>query len=246
MNPVSEKQLSFIRSLASERMVALAANPGILQRTLETSRDASAMIDSLKALPLDPREVDPTEQVRIDALKGALDNLSPRDREFARSLIRQWEDRGRLSDLQWPHVESLAAGPAPAANIEPGHYRIEGVVAKVVRSKTGSLYAKRLVGVTTGGRLDWDYAPELKEHFAGAEQVDDDTVRAEACRLQWGAEPGSEQLLALAKAHANDHESCMFCMRSLTDEEDGRSVEVGYGPICANKYGLPWGTPVSA
>jgi hypothetical protein len=32
--------------------------------------------------------------------------------------------------------------------------------------------------------------------------------------------------------------SCCFCRRELTDE---RSVTVGYGPICAAKFGLPWG-----
>lgn len=32
--------------------------------------------------------------------------------------------------------------------------------------------------------------------------------------------------------------SCCFCGRRLTDE---RSTEVGYGPVCAGHYGLPWG-----
>ena len=39
--------------------------------------------------------------------------------------------------------------------------------------------------------------------------------------------------------------NCCFCCRALTDE---RSVSVGYGPVCAQSYGLPWGetkfTPV--
>jgi len=32
--------------------------------------------------------------------------------------------------------------------------------------------------------------------------------------------------------------NCCFCSRDLTDQ---RSVSVGYGPICAGHYGLPWG-----
>jgi hypothetical protein len=32
--------------------------------------------------------------------------------------------------------------------------------------------------------------------------------------------------------------SCVFCSRLLTDE---RSVSVGYGPVCAEHNGLPWG-----
>lgn len=31
---------------------------------------------------------------------------------------------------------------------------------------------------------------------------------------------------------------CCFCSRILTQ---GDSIKVGYGPICAEKYGLPWG-----
>lgn len=32
--------------------------------------------------------------------------------------------------------------------------------------------------------------------------------------------------------------NCCFCSKDLTDP---RSVGVGYGPICADHYGLPWG-----
>lgn len=31
---------------------------------------------------------------------------------------------------------------------------------------------------------------------------------------------------------------CVFCSQSLTDP---KSLEVGYGPVCAKKWGLPWG-----
>jgi hypothetical protein len=33
--------------------------------------------------------------------------------------------------------------------------------------------------------------------------------------------------------------NCCFCLRPLFGE-DGRSVAVGYGPVCADKFGLPW------
>ncbi len=36
--------------------------------------------------------------------------------------------------------------------------------------------------------------------------------------------------------------NCSFCNLPLTDE---RSTEVGYGPICAGHYGLPWGSTVT-
>lgn len=43
---------------------------------------------------------------------------------------------------------------------------------------------------------------------------------------------------AAAKAYGKLVGACCFCSRKLTDE---RSVTVGYGPECAENYGLPWG-----
>jgi hypothetical protein len=41
-----------------------------------------------------------------------------------------------------------------------------------------------------------------------------------------------------ASAYGRCTGACCFCGLELTD---GRSIAVGYGPICADKYGLPWG-----
>lgn len=43
---------------------------------------------------------------------------------------------------------------------------------------------------------------------------------------------------ATAKAYAKRVGSCSFCARTLVDP---RSLAVGYGPICAENYGLPHG-----
>lgn len=44
----------------------------------------------------------------------------------------------------------------------------------------------------------------------------------------------------VAAAHGKASGACCFCSRAL---EDQRSLEVGYGPVCATNYGLPWGAP---
>lgn len=41
-----------------------------------------------------------------------------------------------------------------------------------------------------------------------------------------------------AKRYGRETGVCCFCARELTDK---RSVKVGYGPICAAKWNLPWG-----
>jgi hypothetical protein len=43
---------------------------------------------------------------------------------------------------------------------------------------------------------------------------------------------------SVAAAYGHQTGNCCFCARELTDS---RSVTVGYGPICAGYYGLPWG-----
>jgi len=42
----------------------------------------------------------------------------------------------------------------------------------------------------------------------------------------------------IAAAYGKESGSCCFCDRHLTD---ARSCVVGYGPVCANRYGLSWG-----
>lgn len=47
-----------------------------------------------------------------------------------------------------------------------------------------------------------------------------------------------ENPAAVAAQYGHETGNCSFCSKELTDN---RSVSVGYGPICAEKYGLPWG-----
>ena len=41
-----------------------------------------------------------------------------------------------------------------------------------------------------------------------------------------------------ATAYGKELGNCMFCRKNLSNQQ---SVAVGYGPICADHYGLPWG-----
>lgn len=43
---------------------------------------------------------------------------------------------------------------------------------------------------------------------------------------------------AVATGYGKDTGYCCFCCKALTDP---KSVKVGYGPVCAGHYGLPWG-----
>jgi hypothetical protein len=144
----------------------------------------------------------------------------PRDRSFAESLVSQ-VDRGRtLSPKQVSAAERMV-GRADggrtrqvAGDYQPGVYVDQaGRYVKIQRNRqdTGS-YGK----VWTGN--GWDYAPDLKR--------------------QPGMTPITEEQ---ARAFGREFHACVFCSTPLTDDGDNRSVIVGYGPICARKFGLPWG-----
>jgi hypothetical protein len=45
----------------------------------------------------------------------------------------------------------------------------------------------------------------------------------------------------IASIHGRRTGNCCFCHKELTTTE---SLAVGYGPVCADKFGLPWGEPV--
>ena len=64
----------------------------------------------------------------------------------------------------------------------------------------------------------------------------DCTDRVKSLLTAFDADP-----VTFAREFGQRTNQCCFCGRLLTDDKAGRSVEVGYGPICADTYGLPWG-----
>lgn len=152
------------------------------------------------------------------------------DRDMAISFVRYFDRNGRLSDKQTACAVRMTAvkGTTPAAaaaTIEQGLY-VLGDPADwssfwmVKPSKQGNLYAMRLAAAPVEGRkLTWDYVKGGMRDIARARRA----TPAEAADL----------------GHHTSH--CCFCGIELSDEGEGRSVEVGYGPVCARKNGLPWG-----
>lgn len=198
----------------------------------------------------------------IAPLVAALPSLKERDQAFASSLIAQHAKKG-LSPKQWYWVGELAsratkvdAAPAgtqvgsvsaivelldtakkhlkyPAilvhANDQDFRLNIAGMTAKV----PGSI---NVLGVEkdSSGMRPWYGRVTREGEFQPSRKFDSDTQTAIA-----------NALIALAndpaKAAADYGHltgSCCFCAKTLTDD---RSVSVGYGPVCAGHFGLPWG-----
>lgn len=196
-----------------------------------------------------------TSSPAITSLSKLQDKLqSPRDREFASSLIQQFNQRGSLSPKQWEWVGKLVEraveykpAPKPKADVSVLYDMFAKAGEKLKRPRLTFGFEGQELTVSPAAatsqnagmlyiKLDGTYAGkvgrdgEVKTAFG----VHPSTATSIAALINRFAEdPVGE-----AKAYGRATGSCCFCARPLTDT---RSVDVGYGPICAINWGLPWG-----
>ena len=211
-NPVSDRQVAFIRSLVTERAQAISAmtddERANLLRQPQSSREASGLIDRLRAIPTDPKQADDGAQAKIEALVAVVDRLDTRDRAFASDLVRAFRQRGDLSERQWPWVDRLTEkATAPKVDPpEPGLYLVDETIVKVYLTQNRRLATKVLQG------RSFRYAPGWLNKVRPEHRLTEDQARA----------------------FGKQHGFCCACARDLDDD---RSLAVGYGPVCASNYG---------
>lgn len=193
------------------------------------------------------------------ALEANLDKLSGRDREFAESLVQQSKYRP-LSDKQVPHVFRLhdkALGVAPVVETVPVNATgIEALLRSAnkrlkypaikLRTEDGTFLRISIAGAksTTPGAINiagegswpdrtfygWIKGGAYVPHHSASQKT---ATAIGVALLAFAADPAG-----VAAAYGKRTGACCFCSRRL---DDARSVEVGYGPTCADHYGLPWG-----
>lgn len=232
MNTVSYKQINFIKRLAEERDLPAEMDSVINALTADTSagnemrqtvstRQASQLIDELMAIPARPVVLSPERQADAEWLLA-----NHQGNGFLTSLAGQFNSKGNLSDRQWAcvreNVEKDQANAAAAAvarqahdvELTPGVFVVNGTeFRRVAESDAGHL----TLYVWTGRRF--------------RKATDDERVEmgTDACRPATAEE---------AAGFGFATSRCSFCGRPL---KVGASQHVGYGPICADRHGLPWG-----
>lgn len=198
---------------------------------------------------------------QIEELRQAVSKLNAGDQAFANSIIKQSDDRGSISDRQFRWVNILlrrAAGDESAKPLAPTVKRIFNLFSTaksrglkfpkirlsvdnhaVVLNQAGekSKY-KGQVQITDGGRFGSNrYFGRIDE--AGVLHDGQDMIPSvRAMLVSLSADPEKA-----AAAHGHLTGECCFCGLGLTD---GRSIAVGYGPVCAEKFGLAWGAEKAA
>lgn len=204
------------------------------------------------------------QQLKVNELAAvALPKLPKGKQEFAASLTGQATKKGRLSEKQWEWVDRLidlaANPPAPPKAIDLGS-SVAGVIAlfdkaashlkrpkirlsvadtpvRLMRFGSESMFPGA-VGVRAGGS-----DPSYPRFYVGRIEQDGRFLpKREAEEF-----PFLEDLLTAiaadpAKVMADYGKlagACCMCGKGLDVEQ---STHVGYGPVCAKKWGLPYPT----
>lgn len=181
------------------------------------------------------------EQAKAEIIAGLADDedyaglalfvqyCSARDREFATSLLSQWENRGSLSERQMVYAvkfatkgHKLAAAAEPDPDVEPGLY-IDGQVVTRIYTRSHRLLARTFNGTTFNTDVTG-----VRRVFKG--------LALGTIRLLTGDE---------ARAYGRQHQRCFNCLSIGRPGElsDDRSIAAGYGETCADNNG--WWYPTA-
>lgn len=192
----------------------------------------------------------------LDLLRTSLPLLSASDANFASSLLAQYDRKGSLSDKQLYWVNKLAERATTPA---PERVKVGSMLAVYALFTKAREHLKWPKVVLTGGfdtiRISvagpnaripgsinvvvadtrdwcgrilsdgtWEPSRKLDEKQAGEIQL---------LLTEFAADPAG-----VAARHGRLTGNCCFCNSGLKDE---RSTDMGYGPVCAKNFGLPWG-----
>ena len=172
--------------------------------------------------------------------------------EFPYSMIESLGSKRGPSEGQayWLHKLAIEGAGKPKAQVATAKVNVGRIVEMFANAQkklkhpkivlgdvkfyvagSRSRYAEQLMIVSPQyggayyGRIDKD-----GNLFDGRDMTDE--VREKVIAL-------AENPESVASEHGRVTGNCCFCGRALTDP---RSVEVGYGPVCAERYLLDWGS----
>ncbi len=193
-------------------------------------------------------------------------HVSDKTRVFAKSLHNQWFDRRGISSGQWYWAIKIAhdatnVSPKPEpVKIAGGFSRIKAMFDS--SKDSGKAYPKIRFSIPSLGEIRLSMAgrhssspgainvtddgPHGDNIWYGRVAIDGEFVSNPSPRIGDASRETVTKFLkllaknpaAVASEYGQRTGRCCFCGLELTDE---RSVMVGYGPICADRTGLPWG-----
>lgn len=184
--------------------------------------------------------------------------------DFAADLVRQEQRRG-LSEKQWAWVHKLATEALQAKPAAPAAPALDADLGEIIemmdRAADAQKRAPRIVLERDGQRVVLARAGSRAKE-PGTVNVTDggpygdnvwfgrvgrDGVMRPSRRMTDGVRALLRELAAnpakVAAQHGVATGCCCFCARDLSTAE---SRTAGYGPVCAERFGLPWGDTAAA
>lgn len=185
---------------------------------------------------------------------------------FCQSLLRQWERSGRLSEAQLYWFHKLALEPTTAKE-QPKVEEPEGLgpyvpllalltagqqcnkrQPRVKIPLPGGVLAIKLMGdrsknagclAITNGVSGWRDRPNSEFYgYVGVTGHWKPTYNTPEY-IKSAMEALAPNPTAWVAAFGQRVSYCVFCATQITTTE---SLAVGYGPVCAERFSLPWGT----
>lgn len=204
-----------------------------------------------------------TYDALIEKLGSVRDALNEKDKPFAEDLISGkygYRTRGYLTERQWPWVKKLIAKAERGGEPETFDVQLDKVHGFLMRARRTLRYPKIWVHVD-GTDVKLYLSGQKSRHpdtvnivaypMAGGYRedvwlgrilgdgtwhrplnADEKLVEALMPVIRKVAEEPGVAASEFGKLTGR----CCFCNRSLSDED--RSTQVGFGPVCAKKYGL--------
>jgi hypothetical protein len=197
---------------------------------------------------------------QVFRLEELIHKLPAGRQQFAHSLVAWWRSKRRLSQGQQLWVDKLIematapVEPKPAPVTESIDVDLDKIHSLFAKAQSNHVQVPRLRMVLDDGRslvvqlatntgknpgsiyvqLAGQYYGKIDRQgrlVLGPRNIRCDEVvdRIKAVALN----PTSA-----GRVHGHKHRWCMFCARELTTVD---SLYYGYGPICAEKWGLEWG-----
>jgi hypothetical protein len=200
----------------------------------------------------------PVKKEKTMTIQEKIQKLRAHRSSFAQSLVQQFLTRGSLTERQLPYVDKLLAemdqpreAPPPSASV--GSLAPVLVMFKIaaqhlkfpkvrLATEDGTPVVLSLAGANSKNagmvyvKLDGMYAGKV-DHQGNVWKSGDITGQEWEQTVKVLTELASHPAQA-AKAYGQRTGNCCFCGTEITTKE---SLAVGYGPICAEHYGLPWG-----
>lgn len=136
--------------------------------------------------------------------------------------------------MEFPNVRNMIDRAHDHGSKYPKITLVSPTGNKLVLKRVGSGPNAGAINLTDGkpyGESDWYGRIELDGSFT-------ESRHPWASRVADFLKTFDDDPSGVAKAQGDLLSACCFCGIALTDQ---RSISEGYGPICADKFGLPWG-----